>query len=579
MSFRNRLLLNFAALFAAFALLLLGFQYHRERQFRRELLEERLGSYADIVSGAGLSPDSAGVDSVRLSSLVRLLPSEVRLTVIDSSGRVLFESSGHAVEEMGNHLHRPEVASAQKNGSGSDIRFSETEGKDFFYLARRSGPFTVRMATAYDARIRHFLQADNVFLWFVMLVFTIALLLLLFVSGRFSKSVTALRSFVRSADRGLVDYDHLHFPSGDLGDVARSVTAQYRKLEESGRIIRAQRKQLLRHFHYFAQGIAIFSVEKKSLYANQHFVQYVNVILDRPTPCVDALWDSPHFKTVVDFLALSKPQRSSTEEAPVFSFPLQAGSVTFNVQTLVYADGSFEITLTDVTQAEKNRLLKQQMSHNITHELRTPVSSISGYLETLLSCPNLSEEQRTRFLQKAHAQTLRLTDLIRDVALISKTEEAPELMPVEEIDIRQVVDEAAEEFSNPLEEAGIRFCSELPELTIRGNYTLVHAIFRNLLENAVRYAGHGVEVHLVCYSVTSEFAYFSFYDTGCGVEESHLPRLFERFYRVDRGRTRADGGTGLGLSIVRNAVAFHRGTISVRNRKEGGLEFLFSLHV
>ena len=579
MSFRNRLLLNFAALFAAFALLLLGFQYHRERQFRRELLEERLGSYADIVSGAGLSPDSAGVDSVRLSSLVRLLPSEVRLTVIDSSGRVLFESSGHAVEEMGNHLHRPEVASAQKNGSGSDIRFSETEGKDFFYLARRSGPFTVRMATAYDARIRHFLQADNVFLWFVMLVFTIALLLLLFVSGRFSKSVTALRSFVRSADRGLVDYDHLHFPSGDLGDVARSVTAQYRKLEESGRIIRAQRKQLLRHFHYFAQGIAIFSVEKKSLYANQHFVQYVNVILDRPTPCVDALWDSPHFKPVVDFLALSKPQRSSTEEAPVFTFPLQAGSVTFNVQTLVYADGSFEITLTDVTQAEKNRLLKQQMSHNITHELRTPVSSISGYLETLLSCPNLSEEQQTRFLQKAHAQTLRLTDLIRDVALISKTEEAPELMPVEEIDIRQVVDEAAEEFSNPLEEAGIRFCSELPELTIRGNYTLVHAIFRNLLENAVRYAGHGVEVHVVCYSVTSEFAYFSFYDTGCGVEESHLPRLFERFYRVDRGRTRADGGTGLGLSIVRNAVAFHRGTISVRNRKEGGLEFLFSLHV
>lgn len=152
-------------------------------------------------------------------------------------------------------------------------------------------------------------------------------------------------------------------------------------------------------------------------------------------------------------------------------------------------------------------------------------------------------------------------------------------MPVEEIDIRQVVDEAAEEFSNPLEEAGIRFCSELPGLTIRGNYTLVHAIFRNLLENAVRYAGHGVEVHVVCYSVTSEFAYFSFYDTGCGVEESHLPRLFERFYRVDRGRTRADGGTGLGLSIVRNAVAFHRGTISVRNRKEGGLEFLFSLHV
>ena len=97
------------------------------------------------------------------------------------------------------------------------------------------------------------------------------------------------------------------------------------------------------------------------------------------------------------------------------------------------------------------------------------------------------------------------------------------------------------------------------------------------MENSLRYAGEGTEIHVSCYNADNNMAYFSVYDTGCGVPEEHLPRLFERFYRVSEGRTRDNGGTGLGLSIVRNAVLFHHGDISVRNRKEGGLEFLFTL--
>ena len=119
----------------------------------------------------------------------------------------------------------------------------------------------------------------------------------------------------------------------------------------------------------------------------------------------------------------------------------------------------------------------------------------------------------------------------------------------------------------------------LPEgLTLNGNYSLIYSIFRNLVENSIRYAGEGTEVNISCYNMTQEFCYFSVYDTGQGVAEEHLPRLFERFYRVTEGRTRANGGTGLGLSIVRNAVLFHHGDISVCNRKGAGLEFIFTLH-
>ena len=184
------------------------------------------------------------------------------------------------------------------------------------------------------------------------------------------------------------------------------------------------------------------------------------------------------------------------------------------------------------------------------------------------------------FLGKAHAQVLRLTDLIRDVALITKTEEAANLMPREDVKLPQLLEDVEEELHEKFVETQMKLFTDVPaDLVIHGNYALLFAIFRNLMENSLRYAGEGKEIHVNCYNATKEFAYFSMFDTGNGVPEEHLSRLFERFYRVSDGRTRGDGGTGLGLSIVRNAVSFHQGDISVRNRKEGGLEFLFSIHL
>jgi signal transduction histidine kinase len=115
-------------------------------------------------------------------------------------------------------------------------------------------------------------------------------------------------------------------------------------------------------------------------------------------------------------------------------------------------------------------------------------------------------------------------------------------------------------------------------LTVNGNQNLLYAIFRNLADNVIRYAGENIKVQISKYNEDRDFYYFSFFDTGTGIaDESHLNRLFERFYRINEGRTRDSGGSGLGLSIVRNAVTFHKGTITVKNRKEGGLEFLFKI--
>lgn len=580
MTYKSKLLVNFMALFAVFTLLLVMFQYNREKQYKRELLETRLRSYANVVAGA-VNMAHAVNDSTSFDALDRMLPSDLRLTVIGHRGNVIYESRSHGILEMGNHLDRPEVAMAEesRDGEGVNIRCSATFHKDYFYFAKDYHGFIVRVALPFNAEVQNFMKADNVFLWFVLMLFPIALVLLIYISDRFGKAVSGLRNFMNSADRGLVDYERITFPQSELGKLGEKIMQKYKQLEDSSRQIALERERLLRHFHYFEEGIGIFDAKRRNLYTNPRFTQYINVILEHPTGNVDTLWKAQAFAPVAEFLDLHSKQDTAQNDTPVFRYTLKAGGSTFGVQVLVYSDGSFELSLADVTKAEKNRVLKQQMSNNITHELRTPVSSIRGYLETIIECPTLSDERKRYFMEKAFAQVVRLTDLIRDVALITKTEEAADLMPREEVDISRVIADVREDLHAGLESQHMTLHVNLPEgLTLNGNYSLIYSIFRNLVENSIRYAGEGTEVNISCYNMTQEFCYFSVYDTGQGVAEEHLPRLFERFYRVTEGRTRANGGTGLGLSIVRNAVLFHHGDISVRNRKGAGLEFIFTLH-
>ncbi|MCR5192913.1 MAG: HAMP domain-containing histidine kinase [Bacteroidales bacterium] len=231
-----------------------------------------------------------------------------------------------------------------------------------------------------------------------------------------------------------------------------------------------------------------------------------------------------------------------------------------------------------IEEQERNRQLKQEMTNNIAHELKTPVSSIRGYLEILLGDKPIDDEKRAFFLERCYSQTLRLSDLINDVSLINKLEESSALFPTESVNVRDIADEAVLELDSLCKENGITVNNNLPEtINIMGNHSLVYSIFRNLLENVIMYAGDGVSASIECYRKDDDKYFIHFFDTGKGVDNKYIPKLFDRFLRIDEGRSRRNGGTGLGLSIVKHAVLFHGGDIYVRNRDEGGLEFFFSL--
>ena len=226
---------------------------------------------------------------------------------------------------------------------------------------------------------------------------------------------------------------------------------------------------------------------------------------------------------------------------------------------------------------EEKSLAKRQMTNNINHELRTPIGVIKGYIDTILANPDMDESSRTHFIKKASEHVDRLASLIADVSAITRLEDGGELISTEELDYHDLVFTVA----NDLEESGtlgkMSFQFRIPlDCKVNGNYNLLSGMILNLCTNAASYS-KGTFCEFFLTGEDNSFYYFEFRDDGTGVAEEHLPHLFDRFYRIDHGRSRKSGGTGLGLPIVQNTVLAHGGTISVRNGELGGLSFTFSL--
>ena len=224
---------------------------------------------------------------------------------------------------------------------------------------------------------------------------------------------------------------------------------------------------------------------------------------------------------------------------------------------------------------EKLRI-KRQLTNNINHELKTPVAAIQGYLETMTTAKDMTAEERDAFIAKCYAHCQRLTQLLNDVSTITRLEDGSSRIECESVDLHAIINEIASEVALLPDDKRMRMNIELPTpMPVMGNSTLLMSIFKNLTDNAIAYSG-GRDIFVRC-SEDDKMYTISFYDNGIGVDNDHINHIFERFYRIDKGRSRKLGGTGLGLSIVKNAVLFHGGDIEVANRKVGGLEFTFTL--
>lgn len=226
----------------------------------------------------------------------------------------------------------------------------------------------------------------------------------------------------------------------------------------------------------------------------------------------------------------------------------------------------------------KENSLKEQLTLNISHELKTPVTSILGYTESILNNPTIGEEKRTFFLERLHKQTLRLKTLLDDISILNRLSQQQDVYELITVDLAEIINNVVNDAQIQINAAHALINKEFPAtMPIEGNPSLLYSIFRNMLDNSLAYGGENVIIRITCFHTDNKQYYFTFTDNGPGVGEEHLTHLFERFYRIDKGRSRKLGGTGLGLAIVKHAVKFHGGNITAENRPHGGLGFMFYL--
>ena len=460
----TRLYVSIMAIFLLFAIAFIVFQQVREKQYKIELLNEKLQNYnkqlADAMKYMGKTDETTLDSYVKTHSLPNL-----RVTIIDNEGHVTFDNLEKNYNRFTSHANRPEIIEAQKKGSGSSVeRNSKTLKQEFFYSATyfNDSKITIRSALPYNNDLAKSLQTDQHFIWFALTTIIILTLVLWRFLSRLGANITKLKLFASRADHNesLETEDLIAFPDDELGEIAERIIKIYKRLQS--------------------------------------------------------------------------------------------------------------------TRQEQDKL-KRQLTQNIAHELKTPVASIQGYLETILDNPHIDEETKKQFLKHSYAQSQRLTSLLQDISTLNRMDDAPEIKENVEVNISQMIEDISKETALQLEKHHMSFIINLPEnIIVHGNKSLLYSVFRNLTDNAIAYAGYGTTITLDAVEKNKEWS-FAFYDNGIGVANEHLSRIFERFYRVDKGRSRKLGGTGLGLAIVKNAVMIHGGTIQAKNLPTGGLRFDFNI--
>lgn len=572
--FSQRLFWSVFCIFLGFTVCFLLFQYQREREFAEEKLNNVLSNYNYQLSRG--SRQTTDLEQSVKQFIGNIPQKELRVTIIDPSGKVLFDNSG--ADEFSNHNDRSEVRKARLYDEGFAIRSSESTGKRYFYSASRIDDYIFRSALPYDPYVRGVLSVNKDFIYFMALM----TLIFFFVLSRFTfsigRTISKLRDFALNVEKDRMPGADYVFPNDELGDISQNIVALYHRQQKAKNELWMEREKIIKHFQYSKEGFAMFTAEGKEILSNILFIQFANVLAETPIHEAEEAIGIGELEPIRRFLARNLPRAGRGRKVLRESVTIDKNGKIFRFECILFLDNSYELSVNDISRQEEESRMKRQLTQNVSHELKTPVSSIQGYLETILSNPDLPPDKQQFFLERCYSQSTRLTGLLRDISVLNRLDEAEGMFDLSNVSIPRLIREIEKECSKEMEEKRITSEAILPgDAVVHGNYSLLYSIFRNLYDNAIAYAGENSRITVNCYKEDPKFYYFSFSDNGVGIEEEHINRIFERFYRVDKGRSRKMGGTGLGLSIVKNGVNFHKGQISVKSSPGKGVTFFFTL--
>lgn len=573
--FSQKLFWSVFFIFLGFTACVLIFQYQRETEVAQEKLDIVLKTYNHRLHYLLRHNNEQSPDSTVYAFLQEVSQQDIRITIISPEGKVLFDNSGN--DQFSNHNDRGEVQRARTTGESFTIRSSQTTGKRYFYSASNIDDYIFRTALPYDPYVKDLLQINKDFIYFMALMVLIFFFVLSKYAFSIGRTISRLKNFAQNIKTIQKDDEQYIFPNDELGDISRQIVTLYHKQQKAKNELALEREKIIKHFQYSREGFAMFTDEGNEILSNILYIQFGNVIADDEIHVAEEVIELPEFAPIRQFLAqqqsITLRKRVLRETATID----KAGKI-FSVECILFLNNSYEISINDVSRQEEESRMKRQLTQNISHELKTPVSSIQGYLETIINNPDLPADKRTFFIDRCYSQTERLALLLQDISVLNRMDEAGNLYDITDVDLYKLINDIEKECEQKMQAKGITCSLHIPEhAVIHGNHSLLYSIFRNLFDNSINYAGENIQITLNCYKEDDRFYYFNFSDNGVGITEEHISRIFERFYRVDKGRSRKIGGTGLGLSIVKNAVLFHKGQITAKSTLGKGISFLFTL--
>jgi two-component system phosphate regulon sensor histidine kinase PhoR len=583
MTFRSpifRKLLASAFLLIAVTLLVLDFPLTRYTS-RREVqsVELRLESEARILQGEVQEIPLSRLDDWAHQASLR---GGARVTVIDPRGVVLADSD-HDPETMENHAQRPEIQAAYRNGVGSSIRHSATINRDLCYLALRLD---------YQGKPGHVLRlalpledvdsAIAAVRWRILSASLLAALVALVIANFFSQSFTRRIARLRVFAEGLVSEHFVQPPlptaDDELGALGRSLNStalQLRDLVDRLGVGAAQREAILASM---VEGVLAVDNSLRITFANESFARAVGAPNPIPAklPLVDLVRNPDLREILAGVLASgqSVKQRLQLPGAAERIFEVQAALLSSGT-----ARGAIAI-LHDITDLERLERVRRDFVANVSHELRTPLTAIRGYAETLLEGALEDEENNRRFLEIIKAHAIRLNNIASDLLTLSELESGKVRAGPEPVPVRAAVESALRTVEAEARVRSIAVaCGRMEDARVLGDRFQIEQALVNLLDNAVKFNRPSGEVLVEITRPTDGRVCISITDTGIGIPHDDLPRIFERFYRVDKARSREVGGTGLGLSIVKHLVERLNGTVTVESQLGKGSTFTLLLPI
>jgi two-component system phosphate regulon sensor histidine kinase PhoR len=493
---------------------------------------------------------------------------ETRTTIIARDGLVLADTEADP-KTMENHAGRPEVAAALKGNTGAATRLSHTVGVEFLYVAVPSGDKVVRLAYPLATLRKHLEDIRGTLLRGTALALLFALALAIAVAQNISTRLKRIVRFAEQVAAGDLSARIAERSGDEIAQVAMALDKTARRLEENFAAVRESRLQLEALLNSMTDGVIAVSPEMKVLWANQAINRMIHQTPRIGVP-VTELIRHPDFLSALR-TALGSKQRETAIAASL------VGRRSFSITAEPLPDGGVVSVLHDISEIERVEKTRRDFIANVSHELRTPLTSIRGYAETLLDSKEIGNGDAREFLQVIRRNAERMARLTEDLLVLARVESGEEKLDLRPHPARQLVADAASSMQESARAAEVEISlGTIPEAEVLADSYAIHQVFANLISNALRYAQSGRRV-LIGAEEHPGTVEFYVQDFGPGIASEHLPRIFERFYRVDKARSRETGGTGLGLAIVKHIVLNHGGTVRVESSVGHGSTFFFSL--